>query len=171
MSKPIYPDYKGNYKGKLLQPILKHTKVRRPMSVYKLDPLNPLYIDRLVTDISTGLEEPLETAWVYNCSCFVSTLLPGYKWHLPSCFSHSNALPQYNNGKPTKPKVKQQKGDWNETLKDMNRVVFDEYAEVTPETQQTIKRTKLYKNNTSIWLWSASNKPKSLLERIKWWKK
>ena len=32
MSRPIYPDYIGNYKGKLLQPILKHTKVRRPMS-------------------------------------------------------------------------------------------------------------------------------------------
>lgn len=67
MSKPIYPDYKGNYKGKL--PILRHTKVRRPRSSYEVKLSSTYASARLfnkrnfipmeVQDIKTGLPDPI----------------------------------------------------------------------------------------------------------------
>lgn len=73
MSKPItipkYPDYKGNYKGKLLQPILKHSKVHRPKSKWIIKLLWDDLLSKgfsmivfqgvAVQDISIGLENPL----------------------------------------------------------------------------------------------------------------
>lgn len=74
MSKPItipkYPDYKGNYKGKLLQPILKHSKVHRPKSKWIIKLLWDDLLSKgfsmivfqgvAVQDISIGLENPLK---------------------------------------------------------------------------------------------------------------
>ena len=146
MSKPIYPDYKGNYKGKL--PILRHTKVRRPMSRWvqeteiKIPFLKTLvWGDNcvVVQDIKTGLDNPL--------TC---TPTDWYKKHLLY-------------GSELKKAVRQQKSDWNEWHKDMEEQMFDEYAELKPEVLKSIKKRRLPKID-SIWLWSS--KP-SLLTRIK----
>lgn len=80
MSKPItipkYPDYKGNYKGKLLQPILKHSKVHRPKSKWIIKLLWDDLLSKgfsmivfqgvAVQDISKGLENPLNTLKLYE---------------------------------------------------------------------------------------------------------
>lgn len=143
--------YKGNYKGTV--DIHKHTKVRRPMSIYfvKLAPFRKFTLQsggsslslqlnpEPIQDISIGLENPLWSTRLFNCTCSPPIL---GKYHYPSCFSHTNGI------------------DWSKDMADTIKDLFDDLKSPSYFVVNKEQAKKIEEYNKAI------SKP-SLLTRVK----
>lgn len=156
-------------------PIRKHTKVRRlsRWTLY-LDPLldTGKFITRPITDISKGLENPLDLSgedlkfvddWEYKIERRFISLQEVEVENIAGFSDSKGMLPDGTMVEP----VKQQKGDWNEWHKDMEEQVV--LREIVP-TKKHIEDGEKFVGSTPIMSQLGSpkkNKKPNWLTRIK----